>query len=105
ILPQQLLTDFLTALLAHLGHRRAVRVVLSDLDPPKLMHAWTALPLALQRKSSWAIGMEACPVDVIFTRSTGTAASEGAQPALIESVQGYVSLLHSAPDRAAAILK
>lgn len=102
--PRELLTDFLIACLVHIGQKRGESVLLADVDPAKLVRAWAALPLALQRKSSWAVGVASCPVDVVFTREQGKAASKDANQSLVETVERYVSLLDREPGRVDAIL-
>lgn len=104
-LPQPLLTEFLTACLVVLAGRTGVRFRLSDTDPATLARAWAALPMALQRRSSWAVGVESCAVDAIFTRSEGQTPAGAATRSLIECVDGYVTLLHEAPQEAMAILR
>ncbi|HET8773239.1 MAG TPA: hypothetical protein VFP80_05590 [Thermoanaerobaculia bacterium] len=103
-IPRELLTDFLIGCLVHIGQKKGEPVLLRDDDPAKLVRAWAALPLGLQRKSSWAVRVASCPVDVVFTRSQGKAASKDANKTLVETVQHYVSLLHDAPGRVDAIL-
>lgn len=102
--PRELLTEFLVGCLVHLGQNKGETVLLPDVDPAKLVRAWAALPLALQRRSSWAVGVASCPVDVVFARSHGKAASKDANRTLVETVQEYVSLLHSEPGTVDAIL-
>lgn len=102
--PRELLTDFLIALLVYIGQKKGELVLLPDADPAKLVRAWAALPLALQRRSSWAVGVASCPVDVVFARSQGKPATSDANKTLIQTVESYVSLLHEAPGRVDAIL-
>jgi hypothetical protein len=90
------LEDVLVAWLSNLDRRRHERISTATLDPMLIAQAWAALPLATQRRSSWAIGVtESCPVDVIFSNVDGRADAGG--EALVKCVRDYVRLLHAAP--------
>lgn len=99
------LADVLLASLSTLGQQKRARVSIDDGGPLALARAWAALPLALQRTSSWGVAVgESCPVDVVFARDRGTRASQLATPMLVDAVERYVRLLHDAPESASAIL-
>jgi hypothetical protein len=104
-LPPALLAQFLVGALASCGQKQRMRFAVPDADPATLSRAWAALPLALQRTSSWGVAVgESCPVDAVFSASQGKPAASVASEGLVQSVQRYVGLLHQAPEQFRAML-
>lgn len=96
-LPRAFLEDFLAACFAGLGQAQRMRFALTAPTLENLALGWAAVPLALQRNSSWALGAdESCNVDAIF-RAEGKPPSRVASAALLQCVKRYVDLLDSAP--------
>jgi hypothetical protein len=101
-LPRTFLEEFLTACLAGCGKQERTAFAVQGHDHAT---AWAALPFALQRISSWGVGVENhCPVDAIFS-SDGKPPARIASAALVECVKRYVHLLHDAPQEFLAILR
>jgi len=98
-LPRPFLCDVLVACFAGLGKREQTRVAVQAEGSPaaELARAWAAIPVALQRASAWAVGVEdGCPVDVIFDDSGRNAASVGGAT-LAAFVSRYAGLLLDGP--------
>jgi hypothetical protein len=103
--PREIVTSVVLACLATHARREHVAMSIADARPVAIARAWAALPLALQRTSSWAAGVkENCPVDVIFSTSHGNAPAQTASDALVSCVKQYVQLLQSAPETVSAML-
>lgn len=95
-LPLELLCDVIVACLAQLNEHGAVRLrIPADEDViSRIATAWAALPVALQRASSFAVALaDGCPVDVIFSTSAIIPASQAGTPTLRECVNRYLHLL------------
>lgn len=96
-LPRPFLRDALVGCLAALGRREETRIAVG---PPQrslagdLALACAALPVALQRTSTWAVGVESgCPVDAIFGTSAGKPATAVGSRTLVDFVTRYLTLL------------
>jgi hypothetical protein len=97
-LSRAFLEDFLAACFSGFGRSERTRFALRNADVPSMSQcalAWAAVPVALQRGSSWAIGVDdSCNVDVIFA-SQGKQPARVASAALLQCVKRYVDLLDS----------
>jgi hypothetical protein len=94
-LPRAFLADFLAACFAGLGQSQRMRFALTAPTIENLALAWAAVPLALQRSSSWAIGTDdSCSVDAIFAPQ-GKPPAQVASAAMLQCVKRYVALLDS----------
>jgi hypothetical protein len=82
----------LTALLETIGRRKATRFQAPTSEIQELAAAWAMLPLGLQQSSSFAVNVaDGCPVDVIFSTTSGRSADEvGA--ALRDCVDRFLAL-------------
>lgn len=92
------LEDFLAACFAGLGQTQRMRIALKNAGESlaaQCAMAWAAMPLAMQRSSSFAIGAgDSCNVDVIFA-AQGKSPAAVASKALLQCVKRYVALLDS----------
>jgi len=104
-LPASDLTRSLLGFLASVGRKERLHIALPNAEPASLCSAWAALPLALQRTSSWAVAVtDSCPVDAIFSGSAGKSPESVASEAMVTWVQRYVRLLMDAPENFRALL-
>ncbi len=99
-----LLHDMLLACVATLN-QQGIAVKIANANVEDLARAWAALPLALQLRTSWAVGVkDGCPVNVHFSATEGKAPSHFGGDALKDSVREYVRLIHGAPGTVSAML-
>jgi hypothetical protein len=99
-LPRELLREVLTGTLAaradNRGHRR-VRAPRGRLA--HIARAWAALPVGLQRQSTWAYGaQDGVPVQLIWTGDAERINVDSPSDAVIDCVANYMALLDSSYD-------
>lgn len=99
-LPTDVVTGVLLGCLSTHGRREHVPMMMPTADAATMARAWAALPVGLQRTSSWGFGVTAsAPVDVVFSPSHGTPPAKAASENLVARVQEYMRLLVKAPTK------
>jgi len=106
--PRELVRDFVIACLVGFERREGVRFLVPSNDRSvmtSLAKAWAALPIGLQRSTSFALGVaDGCPVDVVFsTTAVMSAASVGGEK--LAFANRYVSLLFDSPFDSLSLLR
>ncbi len=82
----------LAALLETLGRRKATKFLSPTNEISELADTWSTLPKGLQKSSSFALNVAAgCPVDVIFSTTSGRSADE-VGTALRDCVDRFLAL-------------